>query len=100
MTLLLSAKSAARPLSVIVADHYALTAHSLYAVVLQNRSEAKLAGHAASPIDAIRLCRQLKPDLLLIDAGMSPGSGGHIRQIRKVSRHTRVLVYAAAATQT
>jgi DNA-binding NarL/FixJ family response regulator len=54
-------------------------------------------GQAADGAEAIRMVRRLRPDVLMLDAGVSRVSGGDVlRELSKASRTCRVILVGAA----
>lgn len=89
-----------RPLRILIADTHVLTADSLFSIISQNRSDCELAGHASGAAETVSLCTRLKPDLLLLDAGLSGQSGVRILpEIKKATPATRILLYCTAANE-
>ena len=96
----LSKASARGPLRILIADTHLLTADSLFSVILQSRGDCELVGYANGAVEAVSLCTRLKPDLLLLDAGVSGQSGARIvREIKKATPATRILLYCTTTNE-
>lgn len=86
------------PLSIIrvlLADDQ-LRVHEAVALALRDCEDIKLVGQAANGDEAIALCAQYQPDLVLMDVLM-PGMGG-IEATRRIHRnhpHIKILVLSA-----
>lgn len=91
-----SKKTLRSHVAIAIADQHVLTADSLFSVIQHHRPQAEFSGHAATAAEAIRLCRQTKPTLLLLDAGMA-GRTHLIPEVRRVSATTRILLYCTSA---
>lgn len=84
--------SAARPISVIVADDHAVLRASI-AYYLDDQADVRVLGEAATGEEALRLCEQQAPDVLLLDLNMPGGSGlAILPRIREKHPQTRVLI--------
>ena len=89
-----------QPLRILIADNHLLTADSLFSVILQTRGNCELVGYANGAIETVSLCTRLKPDLLLLDAGVSGQSGARIvREIKKATPATRILLYCTTTNE-
>ena len=96
----LSEASTRQPLRILIADTHLLTADSLFSVILQSRGNCELIGYAKGAVETVSLCTRLKPDLLLLDAGLSGQSGAHIvREIKKATPATRILLYCTTTNE-
>jgi DNA-binding NarL/FixJ family response regulator len=96
----LSEASARHPLRVLIADTHLLTADSLFSIISQSRGDCELVGYAKGTVEAVSLCTRLKPDLLLLDAGVSGQSGARIvREIKKATPATRILLYCTTTNE-
>ena len=96
----LSEASTRQPLRILIADTHLLTADSLFSVILQSRGDCELAGYAKGAVETVSLCTRLKPDLLLLDAGLSGQSAARIvREIKKATPATRILLYCTTTNE-
>ena len=96
----LSKASARQRLRVLIADTHLLTADSLFSIISQSRGDCELVGYAKGAVEAVSLCTRLKPDLLLLDAGVSGQSGARIvREIKKATPATRILLYCTTTNE-
>lgn len=75
-------ESAHRPIRVLVADDHAVLRSGLV-LLLRTQSDIEVVGEAGDGMEAVRLCSELQPDVVLIDVSM-PGMGGltALRSIR------------------
>ena len=88
------------PLRILIADTHVLTADSLFSIISQSRGDCELVGYAGNASDTISLCSRLKPDLLLLDAGISGQSGVRLLpDIKKATPATRILLYCTTANE-
>lgn len=63
-----------------------------WAMVLGNDRRFKIMGCCADGTEAIKMCRKLKPDILLLYINMSPLNGiDAVRKIRKFSPETGII---------
>ncbi len=78
--------------SVVLADDHPLVRQGLRAV-LDTADDVGVVGEAANGHDAVRLCVELRPDVVLMDLQM-PGLHGidATREVRRVAPETAVLV--------
>ena len=66
--------TAARPISVVIADDHPVVREGLQ-VLLSVQDDMSVAGAAADGAQAVALCEELQPDVLLLDLSM-PGLDG------------------------
>lgn len=91
---------ARQPLRILIADTHLLTADSLFSIISQSRDDCELVGYASGPAETVLLCARLKPDLLLLDAGVSGQSGARmVREIKKATPATRILLYCTTTNE-
>jgi len=80
------------PARVVIADDHELARAGLRSMLEGDRG-LELAGEATNGVEAIALCKELKPDLALLDVRMPEMDGlTATRMIRQVSPETRVLI--------
>ncbi|WP_026533757.1 response regulator transcription factor [Arthrobacter sp. H14] len=81
----------------VVDDH--LTFAELLAGALDQEPDLVCVGHATSAADAVRMCDELRPDLVIMDVQLSDGDGltASSTILQKYPR-TRVIVLTAHAT--
>ncbi len=70
----MTAEPAPPPIRVLIADDQALLRHSL-AILIDATSDLGVIGEAATGNDAVRLARELNPDVILMDIRMPGGDG-------------------------
>lgn len=74
----------------IVGDHEAI--RTGLATFLEAYDDLALVAQAESAGEALRLCQELQPDVVLVDLGMSSSDGVEvIRAMRRVAPDTRVI---------
>ena len=79
------------PVRVLIADDHALIRESFRALLERNGFE--VAGEAANGQDAVRLARELKPDVALLDVSMPLLNGLDAgREIQRANKNTRVVL--------
>lgn len=83
------------PIRVLLADDQ-LRVHEAVALALRDSDDISLIGQAANGNEAVALCAQFQPDLVLMDVLM-PGLGGieATRQIHQRHPHIKILVLSA-----
>lgn len=79
--------------TILLVDDHAVVREG-YRSVLQKQSGLQVVAEAADGVEAYRLFKQVRPDLVIMDLAM-PGIGGieAIRRIRQFDRNARVLVF-------
>ena len=71
----------------------------LLVAMLRNQGTVEVAGTCGSVQEAQRLCRQLRPDLLILDLALPDGSGLDVmRSLGQVSPAARVIILSAEAS--
>lgn len=89
-----------QPLRILIADTHLLTADSLFSIISQSRDDCELVGYASGAAETVSLGTRLKPDLLLLDAGVSGQSGARlVREIKKATPATRILLYCTTTNE-
>lgn len=82
------------PIKLLIADDHEVVRQGLVSVFKD--SPAKICGEATTPEEVIKLCRKLKPDVVLLDVRLGPKDGlDSIRKIRGASPATKVVVFSA-----
>src|ERR1043166_2117791 len=95
-TMTIDARSCHSPIRVLVADDHALFRETLR-TLLETDPDIVVVGDASSGRDAIRLTRDLQPDILLLDLVMPNVSGLEtLRELSALGLATRTLLLAAA----
>jgi DNA-binding NarL/FixJ family response regulator len=65
-------------------------------ILLARHTDIEVAGEAADGNMAVTLCRELQPDIVLVDAGMAGGTGADVtRQIRTEMPSVKVVTHSA-----
>jgi DNA-binding NarL/FixJ family response regulator len=82
------------PIKLLIADDHEVVRQGLVSVFKD--SPAKICGEATTPEEVVKLCRKLKPDVVLLDVRLGPKDGlDSIRKIRGASPATKVVVFSA-----
>jgi two-component system response regulator NreC len=78
--------------TILLADDHALVRQGLRAL-LGEEPEFNVIGEAGSGLEAIRLCGELKPDVLVLDIMLEDVSGIEVaRQVKESCPHTAIVV--------
>lgn len=87
-----------RPITVVIADDHPVVRQGL-AVLFEVQDDIALVGEAADGAEAIRLTRDLVPDVLILDLKLPGLDGlGVLAQMRAQASRTKVLVLTSAAS--
>ncbi len=78
-------------IKIAIADDQALLREMLY-MVLSAESDIEVAGSASDGEEVIRICRQTKPDLVLLDIKMPGGGIEAMETIKKEMPHIRAVM--------
>ncbi|MDD3181134.1 MAG: response regulator transcription factor [Opitutaceae bacterium] len=78
---------------VIIEDQTAI--REMLAEILRNDPSYKIVGEIGNGAEAVNLCLDLKPDVIVLDARL-PGMSGVdvLRRVSKPLKHTRVLIFS------
>jgi len=85
------------PIRILLADDQ-LRVHEGVALALRGTDDIQLIGQAANGDEAIALCAQLQPDLVLMDVLM-PGMGGIEATHQILQRHPHIKILVLSAMQ-
>jgi DNA-binding NarL/FixJ family response regulator len=76
---------------VLVVDDYAVWRSSIITILNQD-PEIEIIDEASDGLEAVRLCEELQPDMVLLDVGLPKLNGiDAARQIREVSPDSKIL---------
>ncbi|MCB9438544.1 MAG: response regulator transcription factor [Anaerolineales bacterium] len=83
------------PIRVILVDDHKHI-HDAVSTLLNQQADIQLVGQASNGFEVVRLCDELKPDVILMDVVM-PGMNGveATRQIREKHPHIKILVLSS-----
>lgn len=83
----------------IVEDHTSI--RQLLTTVIDSWNEFKIVGEAGSGVEAVKLIRQLRPDLIVLDLLLPQLSGRDVlRRVKKDSPRSKVLLYTCVTDPT
>lgn len=83
---------------VLVDDHVSL--RQMMATILAHDGEYEIVGQAGDGLEALRLCREVLPDVVILDLVLPELCGMEVlRRLRAESPRTRVLVYTGTLNQ-
>ena len=78
---------------IVLADDHSLFREALRGLLETRLAEAEIVGEAATALEALDLCRQLQPEILVLDISMPELNGLDVLpQILQASQATRVIV--------
>jgi DNA-binding NarL/FixJ family response regulator len=81
-----------KTISILIADHQAMFREGL-ACLFRSDKRFSLAGEADNPTEALTATKKLKPNVVLLDAMLSPNTDfGIIQDILKASPNSRIIV--------
>ena len=87
------------PSLMIVEDHTSI--RQLLTTVIDSWNEFKIVGEAGSGVEAVKLIRQLRPDLIVLDLLLPQLSGRDVlRRVKKDSPRSKVLLYTCVTDPT
>lgn len=79
-------------ISVVLADDHAVLRAGLR-MLLDAQRDIVVVGDAADGVEVVQKARELRPDVVVLDLSMpGPRSGTVIRQVRRVSPNSRILI--------
>lgn len=86
-----------RPIKVLIADDHKLFRQGLKSLMRTREDMVEVVGEAASGREAIRLARDLRPDVILMDIYMPDGDGLQVtREIRKQFPNIHVVILTSS----
>jgi DNA-binding NarL/FixJ family response regulator len=81
----------------VVDDHPPIRA--LFRLLSEREPDLNVVGDTGDGAEAVRLARELRPDVVVLDLLLPGWDGGNlIRAVRRVSPRTRILVYTGYAS--
>lgn len=86
-------QSKAHSTRIVIADDHAMVRDGLAALFAEHE-DVKIADFAKDGLEAIALCRKLRPDLLTLDVGLPLANGAEVfAEVQRWSPDTRVVVF-------
>jgi DNA-binding NarL/FixJ family response regulator len=84
-----------RPIRVLIVEDHPIVCQG-YKQLLQHRSNLEICGVADGATEALRLARETRPDLALVDLSLNEGSGLELmKALRAEHEHIRILAVSA-----
>jgi DNA-binding NarL/FixJ family response regulator len=81
------------PITILVVDDHEVVRQGIR-TILQARPEWQISGEAVNGHDAVRLAREMRPDVIIMDITMPVMSGLEAaREISKLNLNSRVLIF-------
>lgn len=91
--------AANQPISIVVVDDHRFMRELISAMLARQKGRYRVVAEKADGTTAIQACKDLAPDLLILDINLPDLSGiDAVPQIRKVAPSTRILLCTAFAT--
>lgn len=87
-----------RLISVVLADDHAIVRAGLRAL-LEAQPDIQVIGEAGSGDDAVEVCKELKPDIAIMDISMPGGGLEATRKIARLGLPTRILILTVHAEE-
>ena len=85
-----------RPLSIVVVDDHRFMRDVICAMLARQAEKYAVVGHAANAAEAVQVCEETAPDLVVLDINLPDRSGVEaVSDIKKASPQTRILLCTA-----